>query len=158
MEEVWKDVLDYEGFYRVSNMGCVKSLHYGKERIVSQVTDRYGYLLVNLHKNSKRKLVTVHRLVYEAFNGKTDLQIDHIVEGNKLDNRLSNLQAITNRQNAIKHRLTIKKSSQYIGVSWNKTRKKWSSNITINRKSKHLGYFTDELEAANAYQNALKSL
>ena len=47
-------------------------------------------------------------------------------------------------------------SSQYKGVSWNKYRDKWRSQIEINGKQKHLGYFTSEEDAAEVYQKALK--
>ena len=49
-------------------------------------------------------------------------------------------------------------TSQYKGVSWNKNKNKWVSYIKINGKKKHLGYFTSEEEAYEAYQNALKEL
>lgn len=153
--EKWKDVPDYEGLYQVSDLGRVKSLVYGKERILKQGINAYGYPFVILCKHGKTKNFTIHRLVYEAFNGKTDLQVDHIIEGNKLDNRLSNLQAMTNRENASKHRLTINKSSKYIGVIFNKRFKKWQSSIYVNKKKRYLGTFESELEASNAYQEAL---
>ena len=47
-------------------------------------------------------------------------------------------------------------TSQYSGVTWDKNTNKWKSYITINGKKKHLGSFTSEEEAAEAYQNALK--
>lgn len=56
--------------------------------------------------------------------------------------------------------ISIKKpnwSSKHKGVSWNKSSKKWKGQITINSKRKHLGYFNTEIEAHNAYQNALKN-
>ena len=47
-------------------------------------------------------------------------------------------------------------SSQYKGVSWNKKRRKWVVSIRIDRKSKHIGFFEDEKEAAAAYDKAAK--
>jgi hypothetical protein len=49
-------------------------------------------------------------------------------------------------------------SSIYKGVSWNKKMNKWRSGIKINKKSIHLGYFENEIDASNAYQNKLKEL
>jgi len=46
----------------------------------------------------------------------------------------------------------------YIGVSWNKKAKKWISYIKIKNKLNHLGYFTNELEASRAYNQALINL
>ena len=66
---------------------------------------------------------------------------------------VENLQYITQRLNSSKDKKNT--SSIYTGVSWSKEKKKWKSCIRINGKSKHLGYFTDELEASNAYQKAI---
>ena len=48
--------------------------------------------------------------------------------------------------------------SNFIGVYWKKDRSKWCSQITINGRIKHLGYFETEIEASNAYQNYLKTI
>ena len=47
-------------------------------------------------------------------------------------------------------------TSKYTGVCWNKRQGKWQGAISLYGKAKHLGYFTEELKAANAYQKALK--
>lgn len=168
-QENWKPVIDFEGLYEVSDLGRVKSLAKtwvgGKGAIITKkltilkpdVGGR-GYYMVTLSRNGKVKKFKVHRLVYESFNGKTNLQIDHIAEGNKTNNRLSNLQAITNRQNVSKYHLSTKKTSQYTGVSWAKPLNKWMAMILINGKRKHLGYFTSEIDAHNAYQNYLQNV
>jgi hypothetical protein len=49
-------------------------------------------------------------------------------------------------------------TSRFMGVYWEKRRKKWVATININSKLKHLGYFTCELEAADAYRKAKKDL
>jgi len=169
MQEVWKDVLDYEGLYQVSDLGRIKSLpktwvggngcvRVKKETILSPVLDSRRYYNVLLSKNGIQKRFKIHRLVYEAFNGKTTLQIDHIVEGNRWDNRLLNLQTLTQRQNSTKYFLTTKKASKYTGVYWHKQRLKWYSKIQINGKNKNLGLFANEIDAHNAYQSELTSL
>ena len=147
MQEVWKDVLGYEGLYQVSDLGRVKAfesrtmmpcggIRINHEKIMSPSKDTNGYFFIGLCKNKVRKKISVHRLVWEAFNGKTNLQIDHIIEGNKTDNRLCNLQAVTQRQNISKYILTTNKTSKYIGVSWRKDINKWTAYININRKRK----------------------
>lgn len=167
--ETWKDIPDYEGLYQVSDLGRVKTLGRKRimpngginefpEKILKQGKDSRGYLYVVLCKNGNRKTSTTHRLVWGTFNGETDLPIDHIVEGNKLDNRLSNLQALSSRENTIKYHKSKNNSSKYTGVSWHKRENKWGSSITINGKKKHLGYFITEYEAHLAYENKLKSL
>ena len=70
IKEIWKDIPEYEGLYQVSNFGRIKSLNYkrsGKEKILKTYKDKYGYLILHLHNNSKGKTHFVHRLVALAF-------------------------------------------------------------------------------------------
>lgn len=112
--EIWKDVVGYEGKYMVSNMGRVKSLNYalrGRENVMKPnfTSKSNGYLFVNLRKNGKSKKNLIHRMVYDAFignlpefivtqKGDERMEVNHINE-NKTDNRLENLELITCRQN-----------------------------------------------------------
>jgi len=153
--EILVDAIGFEGLYSLSSDGRVFSLLFNKKRELKKIKDSNGYFFVALWKNKKRHTKWVHRLVYESFNSKTDLQIDHINEI-KTDNRLSNLQAITQRQNISKNRLTKNKHSKFTGVTLHKKSNKFISRIQINKKLYNLGYFTTEIDAANAYQNALK--
>ena len=76
--EIWKDVVGFEGLYQVSNLGRVKSLQrtcIGKngvvvvtnEKIKNVHDNRHGYLALPLYKNNKAYNRYVHRLVCEAF-------------------------------------------------------------------------------------------
>jgi hypothetical protein len=164
MSEYFKDIPNYEGLYQVSNLGRVKSLSreinqgfrvlISKERILKHGINSDGYCSVVLYSNSKSKSFKIHKLVAQSYlecnNDK--LVVDHI-NNDKLDNRVENLQYITQRLNSSKDKQNT--SSKYTGVSWNKEKKKWKSCIRINGKIKHLGYFTDELEASKSYQNAI---
>ena len=75
INEIWKDIKDYEGLYQVSNFGRVRSLgfytkylSYRKGRILKQVkNNKTGYLYLTLCKNGKHKTFLVHRLVAFAF-------------------------------------------------------------------------------------------
>lgn len=104
MEEIWKNVENYEGLYQVSNLGRVKSFPRNgtikKERILKQTIDNNGYLIVGLHKNNKAKKVCVHWLVANAFIPKQKQHevINHI-DGNKLNNKLYNLERCTQSHN-----------------------------------------------------------
>lgn len=168
MKEVWKDVPEFEGIYQVSNLGNVKSIsrkifvnggsYVRKGKILNQFLDR-GYPKVHLYKNGKGKVWKVHQLVAMSFlnhkpNGMS-LVVDH-KNNIKNDNRLENLQIITQRENISKDQKN--KSSKYTGVCWVKQQNKWLSQIRTNGKDKHLGYFTDEYEAHLAYQTELKNL
>ena len=160
--EIWKDIPGYEGFYEVSNLGRVKSLGNDKtkkEKILKQNLDSTGYFIVGLRKDKKAKTIKVHQLVAMAFLNHIrcghKLVVDHIND-NQLDNRLENLQIITQRENTFKTQGNY--SSKYKGVSKSKLDKKWRALIYINGKLKHLGTFTNEFDAHLAYQNKLNKL
>lgn len=158
MKEEWKPIKNYEGLYEVSNLGRVKSLR--RNKIMNVFFDSRKYIIVSLRKDSIRKTFRVHSLVAESFlnhvrNGKMDLVIDHIND-NPSDNRLENLQIITQRENSCKTQ--GKYTSKYKGVCWYSRDKKWVSRIHIDGKTIVLGYFTTEEEAHRAYQNKLKEI
>ena len=117
--EVWKDIEGYEGKYQVSNMGRVKSLNYkgciGKERILKQVFNDYGYLKVCLSKDGKTKQIKVHRLVAQTFieNIENKPYIDHI-NTIRTDNRVENLRFVTRIEN-MNNELTKEKLRAYTG-------------------------------------------
>ena len=104
-EEIWKDVPGHEGLYQVSNLGRVKSLRFGKERILKPTPDKDGYYQVDLWKGGEGKTNKIHRLVMLAFFGESDLEVNHI-NGIKTDNRLENLEYCTPSEN-IQHALDI---------------------------------------------------
>ena len=154
MEEIYKDVVGYEGIYQVSNFGNVKSCKTGLIR--NYYLEKNGYYSITLRKNGVGNTRKVHQLVAESFlNHKRcgyKLVINHI-DLNKINNKVDNLEIVTNRENS--NRKHLKSTSKYVGVHWNTEDKKWKSGLTINGKLKHLGYFTSELEASEAYQKAL---
>lgn len=67
MEEIWKDIENYEGEYQVSNMGRIKSLKGAQATILSLIDARGRYYKVNLYHNGQMKTYMVHRLVAQAF-------------------------------------------------------------------------------------------
>ena len=100
MKEIWKDIKNYEGLYQISNLGRVKSLWYGREKILIPVKLKNGYLRVILCKNGILKTYYVHRLVAEAFldNPNNLPQVNHKDE-NKQNNNVENLEWCTNEYN-----------------------------------------------------------
>lgn len=97
-----------------------------------------------------KKIVTLHSEILKASNG---MFIDH-ANNDSLDNRLSNLRLCNNQQNQANAILSKVNTSGYKGVSWHIREKKWIARIRYNKKLVHLGYFTDIVEAAKAYDNA----
>ena len=169
MQEIWKDIPNYEGIYQVSNLGNVKSLSrlmnkgkvvfVSKEKIMNKYISKDGYYSVTLSKEKKSITIKNHQLVAIAFLGHKlcghELVIDHIND-NKLDNRVDNLQIVTARYNTLKTKENY--SSQYKGVIWDKERDKWISRIKINGKTNFLGRFSSEHEAHLSYQKALEEI
>ena len=99
MKEIWRTIEDYPD-YQISNMGRVKSLKWGKEKILNLSLNYKGYYQVGLRKDGKRKLYKIHRLIAQAFipNPENKPQIDHI-NTIKTDNRVENLRWVTNKEN-----------------------------------------------------------
>ena len=98
--EHWKDVPNYEGLYQVSNLGRVKSLKFGKDKILKPQEGKRGYMKVGLWKEGERKYSYVHRLIMLAFVGESDLQVNH-KNGVKTDNCLENLEYCTASENTL---------------------------------------------------------
>lgn len=104
MEETWKDIKGYEGLYKVSNLGRVKSLNYNKtkkERILKQNPTKRGYVHVDLCNKGKVITRNVHRLVAEAFipNPNNFPIINHKQEERKDLNCVDNLEWCTQKYN-----------------------------------------------------------
>ena len=110
MEEIWKPVKNFEGYYEVSSWGRVRSvdryvvnnkgLRLINSQIIKQTKQKNGYLYVGLHKKQKQKLIRVHRLVAEAFlpNPENLPEIHHKSEV-KTENNVENLQWVSSKQN-----------------------------------------------------------
>lgn len=103
--EIWKDIKGYEGLYKVSNYGRVKSLNYNKtkkEKELKLYKNKKGYFSVNLYLNKKIHSKLVHRLVAETFipNPKNKPQVNHI-DGDKTNDKVDNLEWVTNKENVI---------------------------------------------------------
>ena len=117
--EIWCDVKGYEGRYQVSNLGNVKSLNYrgtGKEKILRQGKNTWGYLFVILTKNGEHKMYQVHRLILMTFNpveNMSELLVNHRDE-DPTNNNLNNLEwctALYNNTYNDRHKRVAEKNS-----------------------------------------------
>jgi hypothetical protein len=145
--EIWKDVPGYEGLYQVNNLGIIKSIKNNKVRIRKPQIDTWKYYKLDLWKNSKMKQMQIHKIVFISFNFNPpkNMVINHI-DGNKLNNNLSNLELITQREN-VSHGEIYNNKNKNIGVCFYKPNNKYRAHIYIDKKLKHLGYFNTIDEA-----------
>jgi len=98
--EIYKDIIGYEGLYKASTKGNIKSVikRNGKDIILKQGIDKCGYCIVTLCKDKKKTTKTVHRLIALTFLFETNIQVNH-KDGNKKNNDVSNLEFVSAKQN-----------------------------------------------------------
>jgi len=109
MKEVWKDIIEYEGYYQISNLGNIKSLDrytikssgirmLTKGKLIKTAKNKEGSEKINLSKDGIRKGHLVARLGYKAFNPDFDFYDKNFIishkDNNKNNNRIDNLIAI----------------------------------------------------------------
>jgi hypothetical protein len=83
------------------------------------------------------------------------VKVDHR-QGIGLDNQRGNLRAATNMQNSHNQVVRSDNTSGFKGVTWDKAKRKWRALITVEGKKLHIGYFSDALQAALAYDAAAR--
>jgi len=98
----------------------------------------------------------VHKLIYLYHHGVVPDQLDHI-NRDSTDNRIENLRPANSSENTRNRRLFSNNTSGCKGVTWNKRIKKWQSYVSMNLKTKHLGYFED-LELADLVSTEARDL
>jgi len=118
----------------------------------SNLKSIYAVRTVTIAGKSKR--VFMHRLIADT---PAHLVCDHI-NHDGLDNRRANLRNCTIRQNNVNSRAAETSTSKYKGVSWNRRRSKWVTYIKKDGRQKFLGSFTEESQAAKAYDLVAKKL
>ena len=136
MEEIWKDIEGYEGKYKISNLGRVKSLkymHQNHENILKLIKTQYGYYKIKLCAEGKVKTYLVHRLVAKTFipNPNNYPCINHKDE-NKQNNYVDNLEWCT--------------------IAYNNAYGTHNESVRQHQQSKRVGQFKlDNMELINIY-------
>ena len=150
--EQWASIDGYKN-YEVSWFGRVRNSKTG--RILKPGIGSHRYLLVCLSKEGKSRTPCIHKLVAQEWIKNPDNKrcVDHI-DGDKTNNHRENLRWATHSENSRNRKMQTNTSSVYKGVCFYKPLQKWAAKLRINAKTKHLGYFTNEREAAEAYNAA----
>jgi hypothetical protein len=138
--EEWRDVVGYEGLYKVSDHGRVRR----DGRILKPILGNHGYHYNTVSKDGVVTKIDIHRLVAFVFipNPESKPCVDHI-DGNPLNNHASNLRWVTQSEN----QWNRKSKAKHKGVSWDLHRHKWRTQIAIKKNRIHLGYFDNPDEA-----------
>lgn len=105
---------------------------------------RFYVIRSKMLSGSRKKTVRMHRIVLNLLD--KNICVDHI-DGNGLNNQKSNLRICNHAQNGANCRIRIKNKSGYIGVYWNKQLNKWHSQIFVDRKKIHLGFYNCLIKA-----------
>lgn len=127
-------------------------------KILSQRKWRYhsaGYAVGggNYYKKDRKiPNIYMHREILQVTGG---VQVDHI-NGNRLDNRKSNLRICTQSQNKMNTKKNSRNKSGYKGVAWHKSSRTYQAYINFSKKFICLGYFHDPKKAAIVYNTAAK--
>jgi hypothetical protein len=135
-------ILDQQDYYRLCNFKWHVNGTNGKFYAVRQIKV----------DNKHTKRMYLHR---EIMNAPKGFVVDH-KDGNSFDNRRVNLRLATRSQNSCNKRKRANTSSQFIGIYWDKAKRKWVARIKYQGKSRMIGNFVDEIEAAKAYDEAAK--
>lgn len=108
-----------------------------------------------VHTTVDWRPIRLHQLIWIYVHGRIDGEIDH-VNGDKSDNRLSNLRPANRSQNMSNKPLDRRNKSGFKGVHWSKKDRCWVAQIQVNRKTIHLGSFGEARAAAAVYAEAAK--
>ena len=104
-QEIWKDVVDYKGIYKISNLGRVNriSIERGTSGGILKPEKREGGLFVSLRNKGNDKVCSIHRLLLKSFIGINENKpyVNH-KDGNRWNNNFKNLEWCTNSEN-VKH-------------------------------------------------------
>jgi len=156
MKENWKIIENFKD-YKISNLGSIKSLKFGKEKELKLIIDNRGYYVINLCKNGKMFQRLIHRLVAQHFiDNPYKYKVINHRDLNKINNNKNNLEWCNTRHNVLHYYKNNETSSNYSGVS--KTKKSFRTQLYTNKTRYDFGVFKSEIRAAKVYKEALSIL
>ncbi len=154
MKNQWKEISGYRKKYKINTIGLIKD---DSNRLLKGCI-KFGYRVQPLTKeDGSRVFKRVHRLIWETFVGEIQdgYVIDHI-DGNRLNNALSNLRVATRQQNSVNRGAMVKNKTGFRGVVRKGTR--FIAQITSNYTVTYLGTFDTPEQAGLAYQTRAKEV
>lgn len=159
MDEIWSDVVGYEGMYEVSIYGRVRSLRFNKIRIMKPVINPQGYAMLILMKDKSTNPHVVHRLVAKAFvpNPLMKKNVDHI-DNNRSNNIVTNLRWATNSENSANTSRWSPIGIKGVKAVESKKGLRYVATVSWEGKHHHLGTFDSAEEAQEAYKLKAKEL
>ena len=112
--------------------------------------DRNTYYAVRVIRiNGRRRPIKMHKEVLGIALG-SGPKVDHR-NRNGLDNQKANLRAATSSENGSNSKRSLRNTSGFRGVCWNKRSKKWQAAIRVNKSDIYIGVFSRKEAAAKAY-------
>lgn len=173
-KEIWKDVPGYEGYYQASNLGKVRSLDrtiidkngcskFYKKKVIVGSYNKGGYRQTSLNKNGVSTPLKFSQIIAMTFLSHVPDGGHHVLDhinGNKTDDRVANLRVITQRENCSIGYRSDKESlrSRYVGVGFVENTKRWVAQIYHKNVATRIGCFKKEIDASNAYKEALSKI
>lgn len=160
--EIFKQVEGSSAYY-VSQYGRIVSTNFRNKRRISLLrlrTGTRGYLVCNLSRRGQTHIKKIHRLVYHHFVARISSRecLDHI-DGDKLNNSLSNLRIATHQQNMRNAGSRRGSGSEFKGVSFCKMTRRWRAQCVRyidGRRVSHVGRYETEEQAARAYDEVAR--
>lgn len=165
--EEWRDIIGYEGLYKISSHGRVKSYHarYKKPRILKTSMTTTGYRKVELAKNKIKKSRKIHRLVAEAFipNKENKPYVNHL-DSNPLNNNVNNSFAWKNKEQVISEYISGK-SIKYLAKKYSGTNCTTIIEVLKREKIKRRTYTEQRMkykysrkEMVSMFENGLRNV
>lgn len=145
-QEIWKDIIRYEGLYQISNFGRIRNSNSDMKPYTISNGNKV-YLGITLVKEGVKKRYRVHRVVAEHFidNPFNLSQVNH-KDNNAFNNNVDNLEWVSHRENQSHRSLNSgNKTSKYVGVS--KSGNRWRAQICIWGNNISLGSYDTEDDA-----------